>query len=137
MEVRQLQDFYGEEFMPIAVQRQLPVGAEPAADGTHFRVWAKRRKQVEVVLDRFRTFELRHERDGYFSGFAEGVQTGTLYRFRFDGDGPLFPDPASRFQPEGPHGPSQIVDPSAYRWTDEQWNGMQIEGQVLYEMHIG
>jgi maltooligosyltrehalose trehalohydrolase len=127
----------GEEFMPIAVQRQLPVGAEPAADGTHFRVWATRRKQVEVVLDRFRTFALRHERDGYFSGFAEGVQPGALYRFRFDGDGPLFPDPASRFQPEGPHGPSQIVDPSAYRWTDEHWNGVQIEGQVLYEMHIG
>jgi len=123
--------------MSIAVQRRLPVGAEPGAEGTHFRVWTKRHRQVEVVLERSRTLQLQHERDGYFSGFAEGVHAGALYRFRFDGDGPLFPDPVSRFQPEGPHGPSQIVDASAYRWTDEHWNGVQIEGQVLYEMHIG
>ena len=132
-----LAGFFGGGIMPIAVQRRLPVGAEPAADGTHFRVWAARRKKVEVVLDGLRTLELGRERDGYFSGFVDGVHTGMLYQFRLDGDGPLRPDPASRFQPEGPHGPSQIVDPFSYRWTDEQWAGARIEGQVLYEMHIG
>jgi maltooligosyltrehalose trehalohydrolase len=123
--------------MPTAIQRRLPVGAEPATDGTHFRVWAPRRTRVEVVLDRFRTVELDRERDGYFSGFAEGVQPGLPYQFRFERNGPLFPDPASRFQPEGPHGPSQIIDPSKYRWSDDRWNGVRIEGQVIYEMHIG
>jgi maltooligosyltrehalose trehalohydrolase len=123
--------------MPTAVQRRLPVGAEPVADGTHFRVWAPRRNQVEVMLDRFRTLALERERDGYFSSYAEGVQPGMLYQFRFDRSGPLFPDPASRFQPEGPHGPSQIIDPSTYRWTDDQWKGVRRERQVFYEMHIG
>ena len=123
--------------MQTAVQRRLPVGAEPATDGTHFRVWAPRRSRVEVVLDRFRTIELEGERDGYFSRFAEGVQPGMLYQFRFERNGPLFPDPASRFQPEGVHGPSQIIDPSTYQWGDDRWNGVRIEGQVIYEMHIG
>jgi maltooligosyltrehalose trehalohydrolase len=123
--------------MPTAVQRRFPVGAEPAADGTHFRVWAERRSRVEVVFDRLRAVELEREPDGYFSGFAERAQPGVLYQFRFDGGGPLFPDPVSRFQPQGPHGPSQIVDPSTYRWTDRHWNGVQMKGQVIDEMHIG
>src|SRR6185369_16894569 len=64
--------------MPTAVQRRLPVGAEPGPDGTHFRVWAPRRSQIEVVLDRFRTLELERERDGYFSGFGDSAQPGML-----------------------------------------------------------
>ena len=59
-----------------------------------------------------------------------------LYRFRLDGEN-SYPDPASRFQPEGPHGPSQIVDPAAFGWTDRDWCGIHIEGQVIYEMHVG
>src|SRR5512145_1414377 len=123
--------------MPIAVQRRLPVGAEPVADGTHFRVWAPRRNKVEVIFNRFRTLELEGERDGYFSGYAEVLQPGMLYRFRFDRSGDLFPDPASRFQPEGPHGPSQVVDPGKFRWTDGRWPGTALHGQIIYEMHIG
>src|SRR5205809_1928117 len=120
--------------MPTAVQRRLPVGAEAAADGTHFRVWAARHSRVEVVFDRFRTIELEREPDGYFSGFAAGAQPGMLYQFRVERSGALFPDPASRFQPEGPHGPSQIVDPSTYRWIDGHWKGIRMQGQVIYEM---
>jgi maltooligosyltrehalose trehalohydrolase len=59
------------------------------------------------------------------------------YRFRLDGEGALYPDPASRFQPEGPHGPSQIVDPSRFAWSDRAWRGAGPQGQVVYEMHIG
>ncbi|HSG39093.1 MAG TPA: malto-oligosyltrehalose trehalohydrolase, partial [Thermoanaerobaculia bacterium] len=51
--------------------------------------------------------------------------------------GDAFPDPASRFQPEGPHGPSQVVDPSTFQWTDRDWRGVTREGQVIYEMHVG
>jgi maltooligosyltrehalose trehalohydrolase len=109
--------------------------------GAHFRVWAPKRKQVEVVFEgEAREWpvecELTPEGDGYFSGLVEGAGAGALYRFRLDG-GEAFPDPASRFQPDGPHGPSRVVDPAAFRWTDEGWPGLRPEGQVVYEMHIG
>src|SRR5262249_16837781 len=60
------------------------------------------------------------------------------YRFRLDGfDADSYPDPASRFQPEGPHGSSEIVDPSTFAWNDSTWEGVSLEGQVIYEMHVG
>src|SRR6476469_7812004 len=65
-----------------------------------------------------------------------GMAAGARYRLQLDG-GEAFPDPASRFQPEGPHGPSEVVDPAAFRWTDAAWPGIRLEGQVLYEMHVG
>ncbi|HZV07212.1 MAG TPA: malto-oligosyltrehalose trehalohydrolase [Gemmataceae bacterium] len=121
------------------VPRHLPVGAEVQQDGRiHFRVWAPRRRMVEVVLeDPGRgIFPLRSEEGGYFSGFAP-ARAGVRYRFRLDDETRLYPDPASRFQPEGPHGPSQVVDPAAFAWTDHGWRGLSLPGQVLYEMHIG
>jgi maltooligosyltrehalose trehalohydrolase len=54
-----------------------------------------------------------------------------------DGSDALYPDPASRFQPEGPHGPSEVIDPAAFAWTDEQWPGCRLAGQVLQEIHVG
>lgn len=80
--------------------------------------------------------KLAREPDGYFSGTVEDAHPGSLYRYRLDG-GKVYPDPASRFQPGGPHGPSLIVDPSAYEWTDAGWRGVPLEGQVIYELHIG
>jgi len=74
---------------------------------------------------------------GYFSGTAPGVSAGARYRFRLDDGKDLFPDPASRFQPEGPHGPSEVVDPTTFRWADQQWSGAGRQGQVIYEMHVG
>lgn len=121
------------------VKRRLPIGAEVQPDGrTHFRVWAPRRRLVEVVLEgpTSGVFRLRSEGRGYFSSFVPAT-AGTRYRFRLDGDSPLFPDPVSRFQPEGPHGPSQLIDPSAFAWTDAEWPGVVLPGQVIYEMHLG
>src|SRR5438093_6643237 len=123
--------------MSTSVQRRLPVGAEPVAGGVHFRTWAPRRKHVEVVLQDYRAVKLEDEGDRYFSGVVELARAGMPYRFRLDRGERLLPDPASRFQPEGPHGPSQIVDPFVYRWKDKAWNGVQLERQVIYEMHIG
>jgi maltooligosyltrehalose trehalohydrolase len=123
--------------------RRLPVGAEVVPEGVHFRVWAPKRKRVEVVFEGAGRppLPLEPEEDGYFSGLAEGLEAGALYRFRLDvgrGDGGgAFPDPVSRFQPEGPHGPSQVIDPSTFQWTDRDWRGVTPEGQVLYEMHVG
>jgi maltooligosyltrehalose trehalohydrolase len=111
------------------------VGAEVAPEGVHFRVLAPKRKRVAVVLPDLEV-PLTAEGDGYFSGLAEGAGAGALYRFRLDG-GDAYPDPASRFQPEGPHGPSRVVDPRSYAWKDEAWQGVRPEGVVLYEMHIG
>ncbi len=115
--------------------RRLPIGAEVVGAGVHFRVWAPRRRRVDVVVDGLRA-PLEPEPDGYFSGFVAGARKDARYKLRLDG-GDLYPDPASRFQPEGPHGPSQVVDPSGYRWTDGSWEGVPIEGQVIYEMHVG
>jgi len=126
-----------------AVFRRLPVGAEvQASGGVHFRVWAPRRKRVEVMLEQAvgarsaAAYELESDSVGYFSGLLLDAAPGMLYRYRLDGE-KTYPDPASRFQPEGPHGPSQIVDPAAFRWTDRDWCGVHIQGQVIYEMHVG
>src|SRR5690242_18582851 len=122
--------------MTTTVQRRFPIGAEFTPDGVHFRVWATRPKQVEVVLEGGAVTPLQAEGGGYFSGVIEGVSPGALYRFQLDGKPPLYPDPASRFQPSGPHGPSQIVD-SNYAWSDHGWPGVRSHGQVMYEMHVG
>ncbi|HUP96998.1 MAG TPA: malto-oligosyltrehalose trehalohydrolase, partial [Usitatibacter sp.] len=114
-----------------ARSRRLPVGAEVDPDGgVHFRVWAPDCTRVEVIAGR--TSEaLSPEDDGYFSGRVPSAETGTRYRYRLDGRGP-FPDPASRFQPDGPHGPSEVVDASAFAWSDSAWRGVELAGQVLY-----
>jgi maltooligosyltrehalose trehalohydrolase len=77
------------------------------------------------------------EPHGYFSGLAADATEGTLYRFRLTPGARLNPDPASRYQPTGPHGPSQVIDPSRFEWTDQTWRGVRLPGQVLYEMHVG
>ena len=80
---------------------------------------------------------LASEGDGYFSALVPSVVAGTLYRYRLDAGPSCFPDPASRAQPFGPHGPSQVVDPASFTWTDQSWAGVRLEGQVLYELHVG
>jgi maltooligosyltrehalose trehalohydrolase len=81
--------------------------------------------------------ELTKEGGGYFSGFHPSATAGTLYRFQLDDEQTRLPDPVSRFQPDGPHGASAVVDPAAFSWTDSEWPGIKLEGQVLYEMHVG
>ena len=121
------------------------MGAEPQPNGgVHFRVWAPRCKKIELVLGGAKTgskeklspIRLTAENNGYFSGLCMEAHTGSLYRYRLDGGNELLPDPASRFQPEGPHGPSCVVDP-VFAWSDQTWKGLNLKGQVLYEMHIG
>jgi len=127
----------------------MPIGAEVIRGvGVHFRVWAPERHLVEVVLESSenepgteqKAFALTAEGNGYFSGYVERAACGMLYRFRLDENPTLFPDPASRFQPDGPHGPSKIIDPTGFEWSDEGWQGINPNdprGQVIYEMHIG
>ena len=123
----------------MAEQRRLPIGADlHPGGGASFRVWAPRCKRVDVVVGTNRdvVVPLEPEGDGYFSGQAKQAVADEVYWYRLDGKG-TFPDPASRFQPEGPHGPSQIIDPNAFSWSDAEWKGVALLGQVIYEMHIG
>ena len=80
---------------------------------------------------------LSAEGNGYFSGSATGLGGGGRYRFRLDDQEKLYPDPASRFQPEGPCGPSEVIEPRAFVWKDDDWRGVSPRGQVIYELHVG
>ena len=119
--------------------RSRPIGAEVHGDRTHFRVWAPRPSRVELVIQRCQGQSLHvpldDEADGYFSAVVPGVGHGDRYRYLLDDE--LCPDPASRFQPDGPFGPSMIVDPAQFRWSDAHWPGVTLAGQIVYEMHIG
>src|SRR5215831_6168302 len=115
----------------------LPFGAEVVPGGVRFRVAAPRRRRVEVVIDGGDAHALGAEADGWFAATVAGVGDGARYRYRLDGGQPLVPDPASRFQPEGPHGPSQVVDPTRYRWGDAAWPGIGRGRHAIYELHLG
>lgn len=118
----------------------LDIGASPDRDdGTTFRVWAPKAQQVAVVIAGGKMgspISLEKEGNGFFSGRVAEVVAGDRYRFLLDDRGP-YPDPASRFQPEGVHGVSQVVDPFNYTWHDEGWNGIPLEEHIIYELHVG
>jgi maltooligosyltrehalose trehalohydrolase len=99
-----------------------------------FRVWASRAGSVEVEL-KGRAQALEPESGGYHAARVE-ADAGDDYRFRLDG-GDAWPDPCSRFQPEGVRGPSRVVDPSSFRWTDGGWEPPGLDELVLYELHVG
>lgn len=130
---------------PADIQRRMPIGAESLpGGGVHFRVWAPSQERVELVLESVpsngihnatRALGLTPEGNGYHSIVVPEAAPGTLYRYRLSTD--LLSDPASRFQPEGPHGPSQVIDPGAFAWTDHDWQGPELHGMVLYELHVG
>jgi maltooligosyltrehalose trehalohydrolase len=121
----------------VALHRRLPIGAELADPHTaHVRVWAPRAARIAVATKRGEHAVLTREDAGYFSGRVSAT-AGDLYQFQIDDDERLYPDPVSRFQPEGPHGPSEIIDPALFRWHDDGWAGVSRERQVVYEMHIG
>ena len=130
-----------------AATRRLPVGAEPQpGGGVHFRVWAPRRQRVVVELQPAIHADhpeiavpLVPEGGGYFSGWSPDMKAGDRYLLKLDDESSRFPDPASRFQPDGPHGPSEIIDPGRFAWSDADrgWQGAALEGQVIYEVHVG
>ena len=116
---------------------RLELGATVTADGVSFLVWAPKRKRVELWLeDLDEAVPLRDDDRGYFSVHVAEAEAGMRYRYRLDGT-ELCPDPCSRYQPEGPHGPSMVIDPAHYRWHDAGWRGVGMHGQVIYELHIG
>src|SRR5881398_1677600 len=125
-------------------KRRYPIGAELiGSNETHFRVWEPKAQHVDLVLEESaaknakRTFHpLDPDEMGYFSGRAN-AGASACYRFRVNRAEHFHPDPASRFQPDGPHGSSCVVDPTQFKWTDSKWRGVKMKGHVIYEMHIG
>ena len=125
---------------PEGLARRLPIGSEPQPDGgVTFRVWAPRCGEVHLEFEAAseNSVALQPEPGGYFSLTAPTAKAGMRYRFRLDRGETSLPDPASRYQPEGPQGPSEIVDPGAFAWTDCEWRGLPREQLVIYELHVG
>jgi maltooligosyltrehalose trehalohydrolase len=117
------------------------LGACVEGECVTFRVWAPGARSMDVVLGESEGAEARHlalqrEEMGFWTGSFSDVRPGDLYRYGIDG-GHVYPDPASRFQPQGVHGPSQVIDPSTFVWSDEGWTGREPKDLVLYELHTG
>jgi len=116
---------------------RMTLGAQVESGGVRFRVWAPKRVRLDVVLEEDgRSFPLTKDEAGYFSALVPIAEAGMSYRYRLD-NGEAYPDPCSRYQPQGPHGCSLIVDPSSYEWRTSAWPGVRMLGQVLYELHVG
>jgi maltooligosyltrehalose trehalohydrolase len=117
----------------------LDLGASTiGSDRVRFKVWAPAARKVSVELvDQDRTvIPMQPSLQGYFEVTAEGVGPRVRYRYLLDGKRAR-PDPASRFQPEGVHAPSAVVDPESFQWTDKAWRGMPLKDFIIYELHVG
>jgi maltooligosyltrehalose trehalohydrolase len=114
-------------------------GAVPSQDGVRFRAWAVGASRISLQLHDGAAagqHPLAPVGDGLFETWVKGAAPGNRYTYVLD-DGPPLPDPASRFQPDGVHGPSQIVDATMFRWTDASWRSRPARDLVIYELHVG
>jgi maltooligosyltrehalose trehalohydrolase len=103
---------------------------------TEFSVWAPEATRLRVRIHE-RDTELAMGEDGWWRVEIPGAGPGTDYAYLLGDDGRPLPDPRSRRQPYGVHGPSQVYDPAAFGWSDAAWTGRQLPGSVLYELHVG
>jgi malto-oligosyltrehalose trehalohydrolase len=118
-------------------RHRMPFGAEVLAGGqVRFRLWAPKARQVAVRLVGTATDLAMEPRDGGWFELTAAAHAGQRYLYVIDNDRAV-PDPASRFQPEDVHGPSEIVDPHAFEWKDSSWRGRRWEEAVFYELHVG
>jgi malto-oligosyltrehalose trehalohydrolase len=128
----------------------MPFGAEPTADGAvRFRLWAPGAERVALDLvgaePPQHLLDMEAVGDGWFERVTDLAAPGSRYRFRITGAhveaGQAVPDPASRFQPDGVHGPSEVINPAAFRWPEDEtgagWPGRPWETAVCYELHVG
>ena len=111
------------------------LGATVEEGGVRFRVVSPPTEKMEVVIEGGDAYPMT--KDGnLFEALVENIGAGTRYRYRLDDDN-LFPDPASRYQPEGVNGPSEVVNPSTFTWDDAGWQGIAQKDLVFYELHVG
>ncbi len=118
---------------------RLERGATVCPDGAvRFTVWAPRVRQVAVQLlsPVSRTVRMEEQVDGLYTVTIPGIPPATQYVYLLDEERNR-PDPVSRFQPAAVHGPSAVVDPAAFLWTDQEWKGLPLTELILYELHSG
>ena len=119
---------------------RLDIGATVLDQGKiGFRVWAPKVRKLSVrLISQSGTRDLSMERDegGYFSVTTDDAAPGDLYFYVLENDTER-PDPASRFQPRGVHGPSQVIDPAEFQWADDRWKGLSLKDYIFYELHVG
>jgi maltooligosyltrehalose trehalohydrolase len=115
----------------------LALGAIVTPKGVRFRVWAPRASSLSLrIVGGSDDLPMAAEKNGFFSLFVKGLGPGARYLYVLD-EAYARPDPASRFQPEGVHGPSEVIDPDAFPWEDHDWKGIALEEMILYEIHTG
>jgi maltooligosyltrehalose trehalohydrolase len=119
----------------------MPFGAEITDDGSvRFRLWGPAAQQVDLVLtdERGTTQMLPMQKleEGWYELTTDKARAGSLYRYRIDGKMEV-PDPASRRNPDDVHGPSEVVDPTEFEWTDNEWRSRPWHEAVVYELHVG
>jgi maltooligosyltrehalose trehalohydrolase len=118
---------------------QLDIGATVIdPNRVRFKVWAPfvRQMAVEVIGQGNLMTPMRRSAEGYFEVTLSGVTPGSRYRYLLEGTTGR-PDPVSRSQPDGVHGPSSVVDPNSFQWTDQSWRGLPLNDFIIYELHIG
>ncbi|WP_240476708.1 malto-oligosyltrehalose trehalohydrolase [Geminicoccus roseus] len=115
----------------------MPHGAEILADGrVRFRLWGPGHTRIELALDDRDPIAMQSGQDGWHELVTHDARAGTRYHFVLP-DGLRVPDPASRYQPDDVHGPSEVIDPAAHAWTDGAWQGRPWHEAVIYELHVG
>ena len=115
------------------------IGSQYLGDGKcDFIVWAPLLKSIKlrIVYPDERIIHMSKDGQGYWRTVIGGIHPGALYFYQLD-NAYLRPDPASNYQPEGVHGPSQVVDHVASHWTDKEWQGIALEEMIIYELHVG
>ncbi len=122
----------------ITTYGQFKLGAQVHASGTRFTVWAPHASRIDLKLlpERRQPLPLIRRAGDYFEVDAPDVKAGHQYVYILDGNKER-PDPASRFQPGGVHGPSEVVDPGLFEWTDQPWHGVHRDNLIIYELHVG
>jgi malto-oligosyltrehalose trehalohydrolase len=114
----------------------MPFGAELTSGGVRFAIWAPAARYADVHVDRV-TLPMASRANGFFERVVAEARAGSRYSFSFDRDTLRVPDPASRRNPEDVHAPSEVVDPSAFSWSDGNWRGRPWHEAVIYELHVG
>ena len=125
--------------LPIPLKENISVGAfVTGASQVTFRAWAPWVKtlSVEILSSQPEIVAMEPRPLGYWETTISNIGPGTRYQFILH-DKLKRPDPASRFQPEGVHGPSEVIDPASFHWTDQEWSGLRLQDYIIYELHPG
>ncbi|MDB5027803.1 MAG: 1,4-alpha-glucan branching protein, partial [Candidatus Eremiobacteraeota bacterium] len=115
---------------------KMPFGAELRDNGVAFRLWAPSREGASVIVDGVE-HALEAHPHGWFERVLADARVGSRYAFAFPGVDVHVPDPASRFQPDGVHAPSEVIDPRGYAWRETSWLGRPWHEAAIYELHVG